>query len=54
MTFCLSEKITSFYVQGIQNLVVRYDKCLKKLKNMSKNREVCVKFENKLGFLEFS
>ncbi|GBN35142.1 hypothetical protein AVEN_185117-1 [Araneus ventricosus] len=31
VTSWLSEQETSFYEEGIQNLVVRYDKCLNKL-----------------------
>ncbi|GBM27897.1 hypothetical protein AVEN_256692-1 [Araneus ventricosus] len=42
VTSWLSEQAASVYEEGIQNLVVRYDKCLNKLGSfVEKQRNVC-------------
>lgn len=46
----LSEQASSFYEEGIQNLVAKYNKCLNKLVNALKNEETYVEYENEFGF----
>lgn len=52
VTSWLLEQAACFYENGIQNVVVKYNKCFKKnLAAMLKNREMYVKSENKFGFI---
>ncbi|GBN52800.1 hypothetical protein AVEN_79845-1 [Araneus ventricosus] len=50
VTSWLSEQAASFYEEGIQNLVVRYNKRLSKLGSLLKNGEMYAESENKFGF----